>query len=202
MLIGLVGLIGSGKDTVAERLVSHHGFVRDSFAQSLKDATASIFGWDREMLEGNTESSRHWREQPDKFWSERFGKPVTPRWVLQYFGTEVCRGNMLDSIWVDSCMARYKGTNTVISDTRFLNEIKQIRAKGGKIVLVKRTEIPNKQTMIEKGAHQSEWDWIGTDYDYILENTHTIESLNKQIYDMTTHLLPDPQVAIPNPEYF
>ena len=56
MLIGLVGLIGSGKDTVAERLVSHHGFVRDSFAQSLKDATASIFGWDREMLEGNTES--------------------------------------------------------------------------------------------------------------------------------------------------
>ena len=37
--------------------------------------------------------------------------------------------------------------------------------------------------------------------EYILENTHTIESLNKQIYDMTTHLLPDPQVAIPNPEY-
>ena len=181
MLIGLVGLIGSGKDTVANRLVSHHGFVRDSFAKSLKDATASIFGWDREMLEGNTKSSRHWREQPDKFWSERFGKPVTPRWVLQYFGTEVCRGNMLDSIWVDSCMARYKGTNTVISDTRFVNEIKQIRAKGGKIVLVKRTEIPNKQTMIDKGAHQSEWDWIGTDYDYILENTHTIESLNKQI---------------------
>ena len=55
MLIGLVGLIGSGKDTVANRLVSHHGFVRDSFAKSLKDATESIFGWDREMIEGNTE---------------------------------------------------------------------------------------------------------------------------------------------------
>ena len=54
MLIGLVGLIGSGKDTVAERLVSHHGYVRDSFAKSLKDATASIFGWNREMVEGNT----------------------------------------------------------------------------------------------------------------------------------------------------
>jgi dephospho-CoA kinase len=43
MLLGLVGLIGSGKDTVAERLVSHHGFRRDSFAQSLKDAVSSIF---------------------------------------------------------------------------------------------------------------------------------------------------------------
>ncbi len=52
MLIGLVGLIGSGKDTVAERLVSHHGFVRDSFAKSLKDAVSNIFSWDREMLEG------------------------------------------------------------------------------------------------------------------------------------------------------
>ncbi len=202
MLIGLVGLIGSGKDTVAERLVSHHGFVRDSFAKSLKDAVSNIFSWDREMLEGKTDSSRHWREQPDKFWSERFGKPVTPRWVLQYFGTEVCRQGMLDSIWIDSCLARYKGQNTVISDTRFVNEIKNIRKLGGKIVLVKRTEIPNKKSMMESGAHQSEWDWIGSDYDYILENTHTIESLNKQIFDMTNHLLPSPQSAIPNPEYF
>ena len=80
-----------------------------------------------------------------------------------------------------------------MNDRRYINEIHQIRKNGGKIVLVKRTEIPNKKTMIESGAHQSEWDWIGTDYDYILENTHTIESLHKQIYDMTTHLVPGPQ---------
>ena len=71
MLIGLVGLISSGKDTVANRLVSHHGFIQDSFAKSLKDAVSNIFGWSREMLEGNTKESRAWREQPDKFWSER-----------------------------------------------------------------------------------------------------------------------------------
>ena len=69
MLIGLVGLIGSGKDTVAERLVSHHGFVRDSFAKSLKDAVSNIFGWDRNLVEGNTKESRAWREQPDTFCS-------------------------------------------------------------------------------------------------------------------------------------
>ena len=54
MLIGLVGLIGSGKDTVANRLVTNHGFIRDSFAKSLKDAVHNIFGWDRKMLEGDT----------------------------------------------------------------------------------------------------------------------------------------------------
>ena len=72
MLVVLVGLIGSGKDTVAERLVKKHKFKRDSFAKSLKDAVASMFYWDRGMREGDTESSRHWREQPDKFWSEKF----------------------------------------------------------------------------------------------------------------------------------
>ena len=36
MLIGIVGLIGSGKDTVAERLVQQHGYIKDSFAKSLK----------------------------------------------------------------------------------------------------------------------------------------------------------------------
>ena len=55
MLIGLVGLIGSGKDTVAEFLVKEHKFQRDSFAKSLKDAVSAIFGWDRELLEGARE---------------------------------------------------------------------------------------------------------------------------------------------------
>jgi len=52
MLIGIVGLISSGKDTVAERLVQEHNFKKDSFAKSLKDAVSSMFNWDREMLEG------------------------------------------------------------------------------------------------------------------------------------------------------
>ena len=201
MLIGLVGLIGSGKDTVAERLVSHHGFKRDSFAKSLKDAVSNIFGWDRELVEGNTKESRTWREQPDVFWSKKFGKEVTPRWVLQYFGTEVCRGNMLDSIWVDSCMARYQGQHTVISDTRFINEIKTIREQGGKIVLVKRTDMPDKKSMIDSGAHRSEWDWIGTEYDYVLENTHTIELLNTKISEMTNYLLPNLPKTSQDAEY-
>lgn len=181
MLIGLVGLIGSGKDTVADRLVQKHGFQRDSFAKSLKDAVASIFGWDREMLEGQTKESRQWREQPDKFWSEKFNKEITPRWILQHFGTEVCRGTMLDSIWIDSFVARYKGNATVISDTRFVNEIKIIRNQGGKIVLIKRGDVPSREEMQASGAHQSEWDWIGCKFDYVIENDGTLDELYQKV---------------------
>ena len=190
MLIGLVGLIGSGKDTVADRLVTTHGYKRDSFAKSLKDAVSSMFNWDREMLEGNTKSSRHWREQPDKFWSEKMGKEITPRWVLQYFGTEVMRQGMYDAIWVDSVIGRYKGDKTVISDTRFQNEIKTIKAHGGKILLVKRGPIPTREEMQKQGVHQSEWDWIGSDFDYIIDNTSSLEGLNANI-DQFIHQLQD-----------
>ena len=187
MLLGIVGLIGSGKDTVAERLVSKHGFIRDSFAKSLKDAVSAMFNWDREMLEGNTESSRHWREQPDTFWSEKFGKPVTPRWVLQHFGTEVMRGNMYDAIWVDSCIGRYKGQNTVISDTRFPNEVKRIREHGGKIILVKRGEDPEWFTNYVEGnieptgIHSSEYAWAKEEFDYVIENNGTKEALSEKV---------------------
>ena len=192
MLIGIVGLIGSGKDTVAERLVTHHGYKRDSFAKSLKDAVSSMFNWDRDMLEGNTTSSRHWREQPDKFWSEKMGKEVTPRLILQQFGTEIMRGQMYDGIWVDSVIGRYKGENTVISDTRFQNEIKTIKAHGGIVVLVKREKIPTREEMQKQGVHQSEWDWIGSDFDYTIDNTSSLEGLNANI-DQFIHQLQDRQ---------
>ena len=43
MLIGVVGLISSGKGTVADRLEQKHNFRKDSFAKSLKDAVSSMF---------------------------------------------------------------------------------------------------------------------------------------------------------------
>ena len=187
MLIGVVGLIGSGKGTVADRLEQKHNFRKDSFAKSLKDAVSSMFNWDREMLEAKTESSRHWREQPDKFWSKRFGKDVTPRWVLQYFGTEVMRQGMHDAIWIDSCLARYNGTPTVIADTRFENEIKTLREAGGKIILVKRGQDPDWFTsyvegnIIPTGIHSSEYAWAKSDFDYVIKNNGTLEELYKQV---------------------
>ena len=190
MLIGIVGLIGSGKDTVAERLAQKHNFKRDSFAKSLKDAVSSMFNWDREMLEGKTAESREWRERPDAFWSKKFNKDVTPRWVLQHFGTEVMRQNMHDSIWIDSCMARYKGEPTVISDTRFENEIKMIKESGGKIILVKRGQDPDWFTSYVEGniepsgIHSSEYAWAKSDFDHVIKNDGTLEELYQLVDDL------------------
>ena len=105
MIISIAGLIGSGKDTAADYLCTVHGFKRMSFAGTLKDAVAAVFGWDRELLEGSTKHSREWREQIDQWWADRLGIPdLTPRWILQHWGTEVCRKGFHQDIWKISCL--------------------------------------------------------------------------------------------------
>ena len=85
--------------------------------------------------------------------------------------------HLLGIIW----KGRYKGQNTVISDTRFINEIKTIRAHGGKIICVKRGELPTQKQMQERGAHRSEWDWLNSDFDFIIENSGTKEQLFENV---------------------
>jgi hypothetical protein len=198
MIIGVCGFIGSGKDTVADYLVNFHEFRRESFASTLKDAVANVFGWDRTMLEGRTAQAREWREQVDPWWATRLDMPtLTPRWVLQYWGTEVCRKSFHDDIWIASLENKLRNSqdHVVISDCRFPNEIASIRNVGGKIIWVQRGELPDwyqvaldanlghnyaVQELKMRKIHASETAWVGTDFDAILDNNHTIDNLYKQ----------------------
>ena len=134
MIIGICGLIGSGKDTVAQTLIDNHNFVKTSFADRLKDAVAVMFSWDRELLDGKTDESRAWREQKDEFWSAETGREITPRLVLQEFGTECMRVGFFDGIWVSLTkqhLLQNKDKNFVITDVRFPNEAKMILESVG-----------------------------------------------------------------------
>jgi len=198
MIIGICGFIGSGKDTVADYLVNFHEFRRESFANTLKDAVSAVFGWDRTLLEGRTKEAREWREQVDPWWAERLAMPtLTPRWVLQYWGTEVCRKAFHDDIWISSLENKLRNSkdNIVISDCRFPNEIQSIRDAGGKIVWVQRGDLPDwYDTAIEanlghnyavqdlkmRKIHASETAWVGTDFDTIIDNNRSIDDLYQQ----------------------
>ena len=199
MIIGFVGFIGSGKDTAADYLVNFHGFRRDSFANTLKDAVAAVFGWDRTLLEGRTKEAREWREQVDPWWAERLNMPtLTPRWVLQYWGTEVCRQGFHDDIWIASVENKLRKTkdNIVISDVRFPNEIKAIHEAGGKVVRVKRGSEPHwydiavqanrgvdsaAKWLKDERIHASETAWVGGKIDVVIENDSSIDDLFKAI---------------------
>jgi len=213
MIIGFVGFIGSGKDTAADYLVNTHGFRRDSFANTLKDAVAAVFGWDRVLLEGRTKEAREWREQVDTWWAERLNMPkLTPRWVLQYWGTEVCRDAFHDDIWIASLENKMRKTtdNIVISDVRFPNEIKAIHNAGGIVVRVKRGDDPewydaavstnagpdgnatwslSKHKLEKLKIHASETAWVGGDIDHTVWNNSSIDDLFDQIKNLVVNPL-------------
>ena len=209
MILGICGLIGAGKDTIADYLVNIHEFRRESFANTLKDAVAHVFGWDRELLEGRTKQSRAWREQRDEWWSDRLGMDVTPRWVLQFWGTEVARRSFHDDIWIASLENKLRTItdDVVISDCRFPNEISAIKSAGGRVIRVVRGPDPDwyplalavnegqknitwswaKMQLEKFNIHASETAWIGTAFDAVIENNSSLDALYQQI----THLVQD-----------
>jgi hypothetical protein len=213
MIIAICGLIGSGKDTIADYLQNIHQFRRESFAHTLKDAVAAVFGWDRELLEGRTRESREWRETVDTWWAARLDMPtLTPRWVLQYWGTEVARKGFHDDLWIASLENKLRSTHDdiVISDCRFPNEIKAVKAAGGVVIRVTRglepewyqlAEIVNRgptrntqwrlsKTQLDSyGIHASETAWIGTKFDHVVDNNADgLDSLYTQIKNLVANL--------------
>jgi len=197
-IIGIIGFAGSGKGTVGDFL-GKHGYRKIAFADNLKDACASIFSWDRKMLEGVTKESRIWREQPDPWWSEQLGKEITPRWVLQVMGTEGGRELFGYNLWVASAMKKVYNSrydNWVFTDCRFVNEIEAIEKAGGRIFAVMRGELPEYYQMaaydrdkmsIRSDVHPSEWDWCTyhstMPEERIIRNDGTLLDLQKEIYN-------------------
>lgn len=202
MIIGVIGFIGSGKDTVGNTLCDI-GWKRDSFARSLKDAVSVIFGWDRIKLEGATKEDREWREIPDEYWSNALGKPgFSPRLALQWMGTEAGRRVFGESLWTASTLRRIKndpGFNYVVTDVRFNNEIVALNEAGALLVRIYRGREPsyfNDACVYNmfggdlpeslKNVHQSEWDWCGNPLiDYSISNDGTLQELQSKVVELS-----------------
>lgn len=213
MIIGITGLsvdregrksiAGSGKDTIAEQLVSKHGFVSVALADPMKRFCMEVFGFTDEQLWGPSEK----RNEPDS----RYLRPsntdifLTPRYALQTLGTEWARFLHQD-VWVDYalemargllenryCYDQVKGRVTVggtniserrakgvvIPDLRFRNEFERIKEAGGKVWRVKRT-VESLSEQLGEG-HLSERELLDTpdeEFDAILPNEGDIHYLH------------------------
>jgi hypothetical protein len=194
-IIGIVGFIGSGKGTVGNYLVNNYKFKSVSFASSLKDVTAAIFGWPRTLLEGDTEESREWREQVDTYWSKKLGCQITPRQALQQLGTDVIRNNFFDNIWVASLERKImqEPGNIVVTDARYPNEIEMIRKMNGELWWVQRGDLPQwyqcalhlplNMPSAWPSVHSSEYIWVSCGPFSLIKNDGSLEDLYKQVVD-------------------
>ena len=190
-LIGVIGPIGGGKDTIADYLIQRHGYKKLSFATRVKDVAAVAFGWERTLLEGDTLTSRAWREEVDAFWN------ITPRQALQRIGTEMFRGHIADDFWlriVEKQISESTAKGIVITDCRFENEIRLIQRLGGTIIQVQRHTPPTWAADAIQGlpfdssynVHITEWNaWAFLkEAQYRVENSGTLDSLHETLSKM------------------
>lgn len=135
-IIGLSGKARSGKDTVAEMLVTKHGYTRVGMADQMKVVVGLLFGWNKRHLYGDL------KETVDEFWG------MSPRQVMQRFGTDAMRANFGENFWCRAMerqiteRANWEGKirPTVIPDIRFPNEADMVHKLGGQVWRLERLD--------------------------------------------------------------
>lgn len=168
MIIGLSGYAQSGKNTVADILVDHHGFTQIAFADPIKDLIYEInpkissieiqgmvneYGWD--IVKQNPEVRR----------------------LLQNTG-EAGRQGIDQYLWVALTFAQINdplNDKYVITDVRFPTEASAITAQGGQIWRIERPGVGPVNDNISETALDA---WVFAE---TITNDGTIEDLKKKI---------------------
>lgn len=170
-LVGIGGLLASGKDTVADYLVEHHGYTKLNMSEPLHEAMLALNpivspGLDPVLRYGELVAAVGYtaaKENPEV------------RRLLQALGTEVGRKMFGENVWVDIAgrkidALRAEGKPVVITGIRYPNELEMIRSrKGGHALWVARN--------VAQGAHASETSVQATDFDITIENISTLDAL-------------------------
>lgn len=179
-VIGVGGLLTSGKDVFADALVERLGFVKMGMSDPLADALYAL----NPLIGEETYESIRWRELIDEVGYTRAKEVPEVRRLLQVMGTEVGR-QMIDSeVWVNIARRNIEnylatGNSVVITGIRFANELEMAhRFIGSTSVWIERPGVGS------TGEHASENSVGPDDFDRQIMNSDTIESLGDKAVEV------------------
>ncbi len=200
MIIGINGYMGSGKDTVGRMIqyidsrsnasfedwskpnlyrgydISPLSMYEDEknswqikkFAGKLKEIASLMTGIPIEKFEDQEFKKTNMSEE----WNNH-GMPMTVRQFLQKLGTDAIRDGLHSNAWVNSLLSDYQPflSRWIITDTRFPNEGKSIKERGGIIIKVNRPSLTSTDRHISETALD---DW---EFDEVIENDNGLDKL-------------------------
>lgn len=203
------------------------------FADKLKDIICLLINCTREQLEDESFKSKelgeewwYWYMKLDGGYSPiildyltttkkelksyeglELVKP-TPRFLLQFIGTNLLRNQLHPEIWVNILMSEYKPIdkrtwqdpddsninypNWIITDMRFLNEMEAVKKRGGITIRVNRpceicggSGYHKISCLISKsGEHYSEIALDKSEFDHVIDNNSDVESLIEKVKEI------------------
>jgi len=178
-LIAVCGFKRSGKDTIADFLVRQYGYHKISIADPLKDACKVLFGFTHEQINGQS------KDIPSEDWYN-----LTPRQILQFFGTEMMQFRLQELMpkcgrmfWIKRMCKEIDGRKLdkiVVPDVRFVHEynelIKVYGVKNVEVIKVSREICGNSGDL-----HVSETEWQKIEANYFVSNNDTVNALFEKI---------------------
>lgn len=172
MIIGLSGYARSGKDTVADYLVSNFGFERVAFADPIRKIMYDL---------NPTVDGEKLADMVDNYGWDIAKSKDEVRAFLQILGYSA-RQNIHADVWVMAAFAKMRADkNYVIADVRFLNEADYIKKNNGEIWRVERPGVSAVNT------HVSEWEMDSYSFDHRLYNDGTVEQLQHLVKTLYEH---------------
>lgn len=203
-IIALTGLAGTGKDTAADILVTHCGFTKLAFADALRSEVQAAFNVPAELLTRRDLKEMPTAELAlvecddmgligalvraamaastralDYAWIEA---PRSPRQILQWWGTEYRRAQRIN-YWLELLRDRIRQLHAldgrsrfVVTDCRFENEADLVRAMGGVVWQITRTDVQPVE-----GQHASATDGTRLNPSVIIDNSSTLHSLREAV---------------------
>ena len=197
IIIGLTGLAGAGKDTVADTLVTHAGFRKIAFADALRQEVAGAFrlGGYAHILSERITKERPlallalWQCQNQDFVNmvsqiedapslyEFMRQFRSPRHIMQLWGTEYRRAQQPNYWSTKVAMQIAAGIaegedRWVITDCRFDNEAQAIRSMGGEVWQVVRPGLVSVE-----GGHASQTTGDAFEPEAVLHNGSNVPGL-------------------------
>lgn len=198
-VIGIAGQLGNGKDVLADYLCTKLNdatnplpinqwevrWKRSAFANAVKDTFCDAFAVTRQFIED-------WKRNPEP--PPGFLKNI--RQSLQFIGDGFRQ--IKGDIWIDIAL-RDEREKLVISDSRYINEARAVKAKGGLMIALYRpgflNDDPNpsesqirpvvewfanniKEGPVPKCMDEPEWLQL---YDYFFVNDGTVEDLYRKV---------------------
>lgn len=197
LYIGLCGYAGTGKDTVAALLATHHGAARVAFADKLRAEVSEAYCIDPEML-----TRRETKEHPMnalalyRCLDADFAKAVRaavgdidtfaprgPRQVMQWWGTEYRQAERpwywIDHAHISCCQALLGGAKTIVlPDVRNQMEADAVRATGGVLWQIKR---PGYGPGVGHAGHASDTDGSAWAPDEVINNAYDMGHLQNLV---------------------
>lgn len=167
MIIGLSGYARSGKDTVAQVLISEFGFTRLAFADKIREFLLLI----NPII---SDGHRLGEVVEDYGWDVAKSRPEVRR-LLQETGV-AARELFGPDFWVESAFnSADPNEKIVVTDVRFLNEADYIKEIGGHVWRV------NRDSVGAVNGHISEHDLDNYEFDLVVQNNSSLDDLSRSI---------------------